>query len=161
MRLYSDSGLTVGEIARRFGVSPATISNRAKQLGLKQRGRGRWKRETPDAPHKQMLLLLDTESQASVARRFGVSRQRVNQIVRRWKDWQSDRSKARGRSRLQPSYRITFRINKRAFIQLETALNHPWFKSLRSPNQAACEIVNNFLSTIFRRIQFSKSESRS
>lgn len=146
MRLYSHSGLRVGEIARRFGVSPATISNRAKQLGLKQRGRGRWKRETPGAPHKQILSLVDIESQASVARRFGVSRQRVNQIVRRWGDWQNPNGQDKKDSGAARARVITFRIEESAFQQLTETLQHPWFKRLRSPNRAAREIVYNFLS---------------
>jgi transposase-like protein len=153
MRLYSHSGLRVGEIARRFGVSPATISNRAKQLGLKQRGRGRWKRETPGAPHKQMLSLVSIESQASVARRFGVSRQRVNQIVRRWGDWRHAKTPDKRNGDPVRVRVITFRIEEPAFQQLTETLQHPWFKRLRSPNRAAREIVYNFLSRLQKNVE--------
>src|SRR5882672_1907371 len=59
MREYVAGAMKVGEIAVRFGVSPATISSRARSLGLPKRKRGRRPHSEPPARHRQVLKLAE------------------------------------------------------------------------------------------------------
>jgi hypothetical protein len=87
MVAYTTGHLRLSEIAARVGVSQSTLSMRAKALGLPQRKRGRWKQSEPPLIHRQVIQQTRAEPYEVVGRRFGFSKQRVHQILKRWSDW--------------------------------------------------------------------------
>jgi hypothetical protein len=166
IRLYSDDEIRVVEIAAKFGVSSAAISTRVKELGLQQRGRGRWKQSLPGRQHRKMLNLLGTETQASVGRQFGLSRQRVNQIARRWASEisQSEREVSLASqppvSRVQhqkfPETRpvvISFRLSTKLNSSLASARKSLGLGLRTSRNQVARAIVDRFLTAQSQNFQ--------
>jgi transposase-like protein len=76
---------TTAEIAKRYGVSPATISVWARKSGALLRSRGR--RPAPGPTKHQMAILeaVRHKTYESVARENGVTRQRIHWIVKRWR----------------------------------------------------------------------------
>jgi hypothetical protein len=87
MVAYTTGQLRLSESAARAGVSPSTLSMQAKALGLPQRKRGRWKRSEPPLIHRQVIEQTRAEPYEVVGRRFGFSKQRVHQILKRWSGW--------------------------------------------------------------------------
>lgn len=149
MCLYSEGELRLVEIAERYGVSPSAISMRAKQLGLKPRARGRWRLGAPVGKQQQVLTLLAQNTQASVARRLGVTRQRIHQIVRRWPSHVSKQHvediEVVPPQREPHPHVISFRLSTKANTSLKWARKSLGLSALASRNQVARAIVNNFL----------------
>ena len=85
--MYSDSTYTTSEIARRFGVCMASITNAAKRAGLPLRKRGRWPQAAPPLGVQEILLEAWTNTYDVAATHFGLTKQRVAKIVDRWRDW--------------------------------------------------------------------------
>jgi transposase len=75
------------EIAARHGVSPSSLTVWARNAKIGLRGRGREKAKQPDARQREILEMCETLVYEDVAERFGMTKQRVSKIVKRWKDW--------------------------------------------------------------------------
>jgi len=84
---YKDSKLTSEEIAGLHGVSTATLTVWAKKAGLRLRTRGRRTMMTPTARHLKILELAGHLRYAQIAHIFGMHKQQVHQIVKRWRNW--------------------------------------------------------------------------
>jgi transposase-like protein len=82
---------SVTAIAEKHGVSPSTLTVWAKKAKIRLRGRGRESQRQPSARTREILELADTLTQEEVGERFGMSKQRVSRILRRWKDWKKPR----------------------------------------------------------------------
>jgi transposase-like protein len=82
---------SVTAIAEKHGVSPSTLTVWAKKAKVKLRGRGRERQRQPSARTREILELTETLTLEDVGARFGMSKQRVGKIVKRWKDWQKPR----------------------------------------------------------------------
>lgn len=78
-------------IAKRHGVSPSTLTVWAKKAKLKLRGRGRESQRQPNARTRAILELAEALTLEEVGERYGMTKQRVSRIVRRWKDWKKPR----------------------------------------------------------------------
>jgi transposase-like protein len=74
-------------IAEKHGVSPSTLTVWAKKAKLRLRGRGRESQRQPSARTREILELAETLTLEDVGKRFGMTKQRVSRIVKRWKDW--------------------------------------------------------------------------
>jgi hypothetical protein len=85
--MYSDSDYTTAEIARRFGVSEASVTHAAKGAGVLLRGRGSKRQKVPPPPVQAILLEAWTDKYENVAIRSGVTKQRIAKIVGRWRNW--------------------------------------------------------------------------
>lgn len=78
-------------IAEKHGVSPSTLTVWAKKAKIRLRGRGRESQRQPSARTREILELADTLTLEDVGKRFGMTKQRVSRIVKRWKDWRKPR----------------------------------------------------------------------
>ena len=149
---HQGSASTTAEIARRYGVSPATISIWVRKSGGVLRSRGRRPAEAPTEKHRAILEEIRHRTYQDVARIHGLTRQRIHAIVKRWRPlvgarkalnverltWhESDRG-----SRTTRTHVISFRLSDPEVRGLlEQSLNG------KSVNQLAREIVLNRIST--------------
>lgn len=89
---YVNSPTTpVTTIAEKHGVSPSTLTVWARKAKIKLRGRGRERQRQPNAKTREILELAQTLTLEDVGKRFGMSKQRVGKIVKRWKGWEKPR----------------------------------------------------------------------
>lgn len=82
---YLRGELFTKEIAKKYGVSPSTITAWAVSAGVKLRSRGRHKQEEPTVRQKKIIELAQVLKYDEVGRRFGISKQAVHRILMRWK----------------------------------------------------------------------------
>lgn len=157
LRDFIQSTETTREIASRHGISQSTLTARAKRAGLPLRKRGRWQLLEPTAKQKQILRLVRTQTYAEVGFRFGMSKQRVSQVVRRWSGWNQPRGRAARENRRQKPRVVSFRVDDASYDRLHELLKHPWFKRLRSTGGAAREIVYRYLAEVFPDNRFLTS----
>jgi len=73
------------EIAKKYGVSPSTITAWATTAGVKLRSRGRHKHDEPTVRQKKMIEMAQVLKYDEIGRRFGVSKQAVHRVLKRWK----------------------------------------------------------------------------
>lgn len=84
---YADPTRKTKDIAAKYGVSPSTLTVWARKAGLQLRGRGRDRSEEPDARTRAILEAAAALKQEDVAAKFGITKQRISKIVKRWKGW--------------------------------------------------------------------------
>src|SRR4051812_41622740 len=77
----------VREIADKYGVSKGTLTVWAKNAGFKLRGRGRDKQTEPNMRTRKILERAAVATQEQAGKKFGVTKQRVSKLMRRWKHW--------------------------------------------------------------------------
>lgn len=155
---FVNSPVSTSEIAARYGISPATLTVRAKKAGLPLRKRGRHPSKEPTSLQKNILAFASVHGCQVAAVRFGLSKQRVNALQHRWDDWMvanTDAEPNANRRRKTNQYLIRFHLGPDSFDQLKKLLQHPWFSRLESTNRAAREIVNIFLSGQIRSAKSS------
>jgi transposase-like protein len=141
--------VTNSELARRYGVTPATISQWAKSIGLSPRRRGRRPMERPNAKHCEIIELAGVWNGSAIARHFGVSRQRVHQILKRWSHPRRvgiripDHTHSSTRSEPRRDLReriICFRLTSRQLERAIELLSDLGFHT-RMSNNAACRAL--------------------
>lgn len=154
---YRDSAEPTRLIAARYCVSPSTLTVRARKAGLALRNRGRWKRTEPTTVQKKIIAMARTYGCRHTALRFGITKQRISFLMRRWKNW-PDRLDG---SRSTGAQVITFQISDSVMIQLDEVLKHPWFSHLDSTSDAAREIVKAFLSGNVASVKVNAQVSKS
>ena len=157
LRDFMESKETTKEIARRHGISASALTARAKKAGLPLRKRGRWQLLEPTAKQKQILRLVRTQTYAEVGSKFGMSKQRVSHVVRRWSGWTQPKGRGARENRRRKPYVVSFRVDNTSYDCLRELLKHPWFKRLRSTGGAAREIVYRYLADVFPETQFLTS----
>jgi hypothetical protein len=87
LREYQDPEQTLRAIAEEHGVSVFRVTWLARRGGLQLRGRGRKASTAPSARHLEILEAVREATMAEVGSRYGCSKQRVFQVVDRWRDW--------------------------------------------------------------------------
>jgi len=87
MKMYLESNATSKQIAKRFGVSPSTLTCWAKNLGAVLRIRGSRRREEPNSFQKQILRRAWCHTYETVGRRHGMKKQSIGRLVKRWRTW--------------------------------------------------------------------------
>jgi hypothetical protein len=155
---FVNSPVPTTEIAARYGISPATLTVRAKRAGLPLRKRGRHLSKEPTPLQRKILALAAVHGCQVAALRFNLSKQRVNKLQHRWNAWMAantDHEPKANRRRKTNRYLIRFHLGPDSFDQLKKLLQHPWFSRLESTNRAAREIVNIFLSGQIRGVKSS------
>lgn len=153
---FVNSPLSTAEIAARYGISPATLTVRAKKAGLPLRKRGRRLLKEPTAHQKKILAFATIHGCQRAALRFEMTKQRVNTLQHRWESWVAlniDCGPKATTLRKANQYTVRFRLGPDCFNQLKKLLRHPWFSRLESTNQAAREIVSIFLSGEIRSLK--------
>lgn len=83
----NNPSMSATDIAEKHGVSPSTLTVWAKKARIKLRGRGRQSLRQPSARTREILELAESLTLEEVGLRFGMKKQRVSKIVKRWKDW--------------------------------------------------------------------------
>ena len=154
LRAFSEGRETTREIAKRHGISPSALTARAKKAGLPLRKRGRWQLPEPTPKQKKILNMARTHTIAEVGARFGVTKQRVSQVVRRWTGWETTALGVRRKKRRRKARVISFRVDEASNKCLCELLKHAWFKNLRSTGGAARQIVHKFLADVFPEDRF-------
>lgn len=157
---FVNSPVPTSEIAARYGISPATLTVRAKRAGLPLRKRGRWPLSAPTPHQKKILAFAAIHGCQRAALRFDLSKQRVNKLQHRWKLWMTAnpdlKTKTIKRCKAKQCI-VRFRLGPASFHQLRKLLQHPWFHQLGSANQAAREIVNIFLAGEIRSLKSARA----
>ena len=144
MRQYVAGEIRVCDISKRAGITAGALTARVKRLGLPLRGRGRKPLEKPTALHKKIIAAAEAESYEEVGFRFGISKQRVSAIVRRWNG--SARRKNREAQDKRKLHVISFRVDEKMLKRLQSELENEYFRSFRSPSDVARELLTIFLA---------------
>jgi len=88
---YQQRELTTDEIAAKHGISSATLTVWAKKAGLPLRNRGRKKQEVPTPRQMEIIKLASVYKYDQVGARFGMHKQSIHRIVKRWRNWAEPR----------------------------------------------------------------------
>ena len=88
---YQKGELTTQRIAAKHGISTATVTVWAKKAGLPLRNRGRRKQEAPTPRQMEIIKLASVYNYDQVGARFGMLKQSVHRIVKRWRNWAKPR----------------------------------------------------------------------
>ena len=153
VREYAVGRLTLADISAKYGISQSTISNRARLLGLPKRERGRWRAAEPSQRQKDVLAMVQHHTYAAVGEHFGLSKQRVAQIVSRWSDHNNPAKHAQAEYEIvDKSYVISFRLGGKERSLLKKALKTARFRNLRSPNDVARALVYDFIDATDRKL---------
>lgn len=89
---YQKRELTTEEIAQKHGISSATLTVWAKKTGLPLRNRGRKKQKNPTPRQLEIIKLAALYKYDQVGAKFGMHKQSIHRIVKRWRDWMQPRS---------------------------------------------------------------------
>ena len=84
---YKANKLTSEEIALRHEVCAATLTVWAKKAGFRLRRRGRRTLLKPTPLHLKILELSTHLRYKQIGDQFGMRKQQVHHIVKRWKNW--------------------------------------------------------------------------
>ena len=88
--------ITTAEIAKRHGVSAGTLTiwvNKARANGdkdIKLRGRGRRAFAVPTPRQRKIIEMSKVLRQEKVGKRFGLTKQSVSRILKRWEHWKGE-----------------------------------------------------------------------
>lgn len=91
---YEARVLTTEDIAAKHGVSTATLTVWAKKSGYTLRKRGRKKQEKPTARQLRIVKMANLYTYDQVGAEFGMLKQSVHRIVKRWRNWSAEDQKA-------------------------------------------------------------------
>jgi hypothetical protein len=84
---YKMRNLTTGEIAANHGISPATVTVWIKKAGLPLRQPGRRAQTEPTPRQREIIALASTCYYDAVGAKFGLHKQAVHRLVKRWRNW--------------------------------------------------------------------------
>ena len=84
---YQNRELTSAEIAKKHGISSATVSSWAKKAGLPLRNPGRKLQKEPSPRQLAIIELSNNHTYEQVGVRFGLHKQSVHRTVKRWRGW--------------------------------------------------------------------------
>ncbi len=84
---YKTGQSNQSELARRHGLCAATVSNWVREAGCPTGSRGRPAHKQPTSRQQEMLRRAWANTYAVAALRFGVSKQYLSQLAKRWQDW--------------------------------------------------------------------------
>lgn len=82
---YKSGQFTNTELANRHGVSLSTVSGWIRQSGMPRKPRGARPLKQPSPIHRQILELSAQLNGQEIAWQFGLTRQRVHQVLNRWR----------------------------------------------------------------------------
>jgi hypothetical protein len=88
---YQKREMTTAEIAMLHKISTATLTVWAKKAGLPLRNRGRRRQERPTQRQLQIVKMASVYRYDQVGREFGMHKQSVHRIVKRWRSFAEPR----------------------------------------------------------------------
>jgi len=88
---YQKREMTTEEIGAKHGISTATITVWAKKAGIPLRNRGRRRQEQPNERQLEIIKLASVYKYDQVGARYGMHKQSIHRIVKRWRNWASPR----------------------------------------------------------------------
>ena len=88
---YQKREMTTEEIGAKHGISTATLTVWAKKAGMPLRNRGRKKQELPTPRQMEIIKLASVYKYDQVGAKFGMHKQSIHRIVKRWRGWASPR----------------------------------------------------------------------
>ena len=83
---YVRNDMTTREIAKLAKVSPSALTVWAMNAGLPLRSRGRRTQDEPSERQRQILEMCETSTDEEVGKHFGMFKQAVQRIRKRWVD---------------------------------------------------------------------------
>lgn len=86
-----ERAMTTEEISVKHDISPATLTVWAKRAGIPLRNRGRKKQDLPTPRQMEIIKLASVYTYDQVGERFGMHKQSIHRIVKRWRNWASPR----------------------------------------------------------------------
>jgi len=86
---YQKREMTTEQIANKHGVSTATLTVWAKKAELPLRNRGRKRQKLPTPRQMEIVKLASLYTYDQVGERFGMHKQSIYRIVKRWRNWSS------------------------------------------------------------------------
>jgi predicted DNA-binding protein YlxM (UPF0122 family) len=141
-------------IASKHGLAPATLLHQARKANLARRKRGRRHHLEPTAVQLKMIEMYGKGRGYLIAQEFGVSRQRVHQILKRWQHLLPEPSIKESISHAQSRVRcprerketvVSFRLTNRQIARAKELLRSLGV-SPRVSNSKACHVI--FLATL-------------
>lgn len=81
---YATTDMPSSEIAKKYRVSLGAITAWVKRAGFQLRGRGRRRRQQPNARAIRVLALVELYTYENAAKRLGTTKQNIYRIVKRW-----------------------------------------------------------------------------
>jgi hypothetical protein len=133
-------------IAAKYGIAPATLITWARKAHVGGRTRGRRREPRPSVGHRKIINMYTKRSGHAIARRVGVSPQRVYKILNRWKHLlpagqRMTKEKPVPISRREIRNRIvSFRLTARQAERVKELL-YTMGLSKRVSNSRACRVV--------------------
>lgn len=88
---YQNRDLTTEAIALKHGISTATLTVWAKKAGMELRNRGRKPQSRPTPRQLEIIKLASVYKYDQVGARFGMHKQSIHRIVKRWREWAQPR----------------------------------------------------------------------
>ncbi len=164
--LYAQRDVPIRVIAEQCGVSLPLVCTTAKQAGVPMRGRGRTRLLEPSQKHHAMLPEAWNSSYHAAGLKFGVTRQAIWTLAKRWRTWAENRLGQRQRgyaprstiasggpataiyappSRQPKSRVVSFRLSLPALAALRCRLVNCDSSAARSEHDVARLIVLKFL----------------
>jgi transposase len=146
---YQSSNLTVPELAARHQVSLPTIAKWVRQSGVPRRPRGRRPLAQPTPTHRRVIELSAGLNGHEISKQVGLSRQRVNQILHRWKHQRPGRGEmpifpaakpVREKRREVRSQIVSFRLTGKQTDRVRATLM-TWGLGNRVSSSCACRAV--------------------
>jgi len=89
---YQNRSMTTEEISVKHGISTATLTVWAKKAGLPLRNRGRKAQEMPTPRQLEIIKLAAVYKYDQVGAKFGMAKQSIHRIVKRWKHYAQPRT---------------------------------------------------------------------
>jgi hypothetical protein len=84
---YKQGAMTTESIAAKYGIAPATLTVWASHSSTPLRRRGRRKLDAPTPMHLKIIELAKTMGYNQIGLKFGMRKQSIHRIVKRWRDW--------------------------------------------------------------------------
>jgi transposase-like protein len=145
---YKSGQFSNQALAARHGVSPSTIHYWIRRAGAPRKPRGPRPLEEPSPMQRQMIELSAALTGREVARRFGVSPQRVHQVLHRWEHLRPQRPEpVKSAAEQKPKKRrelrreiVSFRLTAPQADRVRATLR-TWGLGNRFSNGAACRAV--------------------
>lgn len=153
---FQTGQFTQAVLARRHGVSPASVCNWVRTLPRQPGKRGRKAHTAPTLGQQEMLRDVCTETFQAVATRHGVSRQFVHHLAKRWKVWTEQQLGPRCLEKQQGSKRvdvvkrveltfsskvISFRVPDSVVVKIDSLRTHTAQFRLESVHFIARELL--------------------